>query len=139
MICYESIFSPLALHYRRTGADFFVNITHDAWFGREVWWSRSSALWQHPAHLVMRAIETRAGVARSANTGISEIVDPLGRISHETPLFERAAFAGEVMTTDGRTLYVRFGDVVGWGAVLLAIMGLIQSMWKARTANRGSE
>ncbi len=139
MICYESIFSPLALHYRRTGADFFVNITNDAWFGREVWWSRSSALWQHPAHLVMRAIETRAGVARSANTGISEIVDPLGRVSHETPLFERAAFAGEVMTTDGRTLYVRFGDVVGWGAVLLAIMGLIQSMWKARTANRGSE
>ncbi len=137
MICYESIFSPLALHYRRTGADFFVNITNDAWFGREIWWSRSSALWQHPAHLVMRAIETRAGVARSANTGISEIVDPLGRTAHETPLFEAASFAGEVMTTDGRTLYVRFGDVMGWGAVLLAITGLIQSMRKARTANRG--
>lgn len=137
MICYESIFSPLALHYRRTGADFLVNITNDAWFGRESWWSRSSALWQHPAHLVMRAIETRTGIARSANTGISEIVDPLGRTSHETPLFEPAAFAGEVMTTDGLTLYVRFGDVVGWGAVLLAIMGLIQSVRKARAANRG--
>lgn len=136
MICYESIFSPLALHYRRAGADFFVNITNDAWFGREVWWSRSSALWQHPAHLVMRAIETRAGAARSANTGISEIVDPLGRTAHETELFEPAAFAGQVMTTDGLTVYVRFGDVVGWGAVLLAITGLIQSMWKARRARR---
>lgn len=136
MICYESIFSPLALHYRRSGADFLVNITNDAWFGREAWWSRSSALWQHPAHLVMRAIETRVGIARSANTGISELVDPLGRTSHETPLFEPAAFAGEVLTTDSLTPYVRFGDVVGWGAVLLAIMGLIQSMRKARTANR---
>ena len=139
MICYESIFSPLALHYRRTGADFFINITNDAWFGREVWWSRSSALWQHPAHLVMRAIETRAGVARSANTGISEIVDPLGRVEHPTPLFERAAFVGQVMTTDGRTVYVRFGDVVGWGAALLAITGLIQLMWKRRIPARARE
>jgi apolipoprotein N-acyltransferase len=138
MICYESIFSPLALHYRRAGADFFVNITNDAWFGRETWWSRSSALWQHPAHLVMRAIETRAGIARSANTGISELVDPLGRTAHETRLFEPAAFAGQVMTTDSLTVYVRFGDVVGWGAVLLAITGLIQSIWKARTAKRGT-
>lgn len=137
MICYESIFSPLALRYRRTGADFFVNITNDAWFGREAWWSRSSALWQHPAHLVMRAIETRAGVVRSANTGISEMVDPLGRVTNATALFEPAAFVAEVMTTDSRTAYVRFGDVVGWGAVLLAIIGLIQSIWKARKANLG--
>jgi len=132
MICYESIFSPLARHYRRSGADFLVNITNDAWFGRDTWWSRSSALWQHPAHLVMRAIETRMGVARSANTGISEIVDPLGRVSNATPLFEPAAFVADVMTTDGRTVYVRFGDTVGWASAIAAIFGLAAAILAAR-------
>lgn len=132
MICYESIFSPLARHYRRNGADFLVNITNDAWFGRDTWWSRSSALYQHPAHLVMRAIETRMGVARSANTGVSEIVDPLGRVSHATELFEPAAFVADVATTDGRTVYVRFGDTVGWGSALAAIFGLLAAILAAR-------
>ena len=136
MICYESIFSPLALHYRRAGADFLVNVTNDAWFGRDAWWSRSSALWQHPAHLVMRAIETRMGVARSANTGVSELVDPLGRVSHATPLFEPAAFTGEVMTTDETTLYVRIGDVAGWLAALAAMGGVGLSLYRLRRAPR---
>ncbi|MGH7541620.1 MAG: apolipoprotein N-acyltransferase, partial [Gemmatimonadota bacterium] len=132
LICYESIFTQLTRHYRLHGADFMVNITNDAWFGREVWWSRSSALWQHPAHLVMRAIEARIGVARSANTGISELVDPLGRVSRATELFEAAAFTGDVLTTDGRTLYVRYGDTVGWTAALAAIMGLLAAILRAR-------
>lgn len=132
MICYESIFSPLARHYRRNGADFLVNITNDSWFGRDAWWSRSSALWQHPAHLVMRAIETRMGAARSGNTGISKIVDPLGRVSHRTELFEPASFVGDVSTTDGSTVYVRFGDVVGTLAALAALLALCASFLKDR-------
>lgn len=132
MICYESIFSPLSRHYRRNGADFLVNVTNDAWFGRDEWWSRSSALWQHPAHLVMRAMEARMGVARSANTGVSELVDPLGRVSQVTPLFEPAAFIGDVMTTDGLTVYVRFGDVVGWLSVLAAMVGVGASLYRSR-------
>ncbi len=132
MICYESIFSPLARHYRRNGADFLVNITNDSWFGRDAWWSRSSALWQHPAHLVMRAVETRMGAARSGNTGISKIVDPLGRVSHRTQLFEPASFVADVSTTDGLTVYVRFGDVVGTLAALAALLALCASFLKDR-------
>ncbi|MCY3700650.1 MAG: apolipoprotein N-acyltransferase [Gemmatimonadetes bacterium] len=133
MICYESIFSPLARHYRRNGADFLVNITNDSWFGRDAWWSRSSALWQHPAHLVMRSIETRMGAARSGNTGISKIVDPLGRVSHRTELFEPASFVADVATTDELTVYVRFGDVVGTLAALAALLALCASFLKDRT------
>ncbi|MYG50238.1 MAG: apolipoprotein N-acyltransferase [Gemmatimonadales bacterium] len=133
MICYESIFSPLARHYRRNGADFLVNITNDSWFGRDAWWSRSSALWQHPAHLVMRSIETRMGAARSGNTGISKIVDPLGRVSHRTDLFEPASFVADVSTTDGLTVYVRFGDVVGTLAAVAALLALGASFLKDRT------
>ena len=139
MICYESIFSPLARHYRRNGADFLVNISNDSWFGRDAWWSRSSALWQHPAHLVMRSIETRMGAARSANTGLSLIVDPRGRVSHRTELFEPAAFVADVSTTDGLTAYVRFGDVVGTASALAAIIALCASIWKGRTPGRPTD
>lgn len=138
MICYESIFSPLARHYRRNGADFLVNITNDSWFGRDAWWSRSSALWQHPAHLVMRSIETRMGAARSGNTGISKIVDPLGRVSHRTELFEPASFVADVSTTDELTVYVRFGDVVGTLAALAALLALCASFLKDRKRRGGS-
>src|SRR5881396_3112324 len=73
VICYESAFEELARAYRRAGADFLVNITNDAWYGR------TAGPYQHASHLVLRAIETRTGIARAANDGISEFVDPLGR------------------------------------------------------------
>ena len=139
MICYESIFSPLARHFRRGGADFLVNITNDSWYGRNEWWSRSSALWQHPAHLVMRAIETRMGVARSGITGVSMIVDPLGRVSHRTELFAPAAFVADVSTTDGQTVYVRYGDVVGTASAAAALLALCASLWRARVRPRPAE
>jgi apolipoprotein N-acyltransferase len=138
LICYEDVFAQRARLYRNEGADYLVNITNDAWFGRATpWWSRTSALWQHPAHLVMRSIENRMGAVRSANTGISEIVDPLGRVSHQTRLFTPAAFRGAVLTTDGRTLYDRWGDVVGWGAMLAAVGAVLAALWKGRRAERG--
>ncbi len=139
VICYESIFSPLARHYRQSGADFLVNITNDSWFGRETWWSRSSALYQHPAHLVMRAIETRMGVARSGNTGVSEIVDPLGRVSHQTAFFEPAAFVADVYTTDIETLYVRYGDLTGTGAIIAAILAVGASLLRGTTSTKYSD
>jgi apolipoprotein N-acyltransferase len=119
IICYESAFEDLTRRYRALGADYVANITNDAWFGE------SSAPRQHLAHLVMRAIENRVGVARAANTGISGFVDPLGRIYDRTRLGERRFVVGEVRTTDVRTLYTRMGDwvgllsLVGTGALLL--------------------
>jgi len=121
MICYESIYARIGRRYRREGADFLVNITNDAWFGREAGWTHTSALWQHPAHLVMRAIESRVGIARSGNTGISQIVDPLGRASHTTGLFTADAFVSDIHTTDGLTPYVRYGDVAGWTSMFAAL------------------
>jgi apolipoprotein N-acyltransferase len=113
LICYESAFEDLARRYRAGGADFLVNITNDAWFGR------TAAPYQHAGHLVMRAIETRVGVARAANTGISEFVDPLGYTHRRTELDTERVEADTVYTTAGRTLYVRWGDWVG----LMALVG----------------
>ena len=138
LVCYESIFTGLARGWRRQGADFLVNATNDAWYGREEpAWSRTSALWQHPAHLVMRAVENRVGIARAANTGISGVVDPRGRYAHRTGLFEAAAFAAPVLTTPGTTVYARVGDVAGWLAALAAAGVAIASGWTRRRAPAG--
>jgi apolipoprotein N-acyltransferase len=107
VVCYESAFEDLSRRYRAQGAGFLVNITNDAWFGR------SSAPRQHLAHLTMRAIETRMGVARAANTGISGFVDPLGRLSQATPQDVQTVVLGPVLGSPARPLYVRLGDWVG--------------------------
>jgi len=113
LICYESAFEGLSRHYRALGADYIANITNDAWFGE------TAAPRQHLAHLVMRAIENRVGIARAANTGISGFVDPLGRVTDRTKLGERLFVLGPVQTTDVHTLYTRFGDWVG----MLSLLG----------------
>ncbi len=122
LICFESAFASHVRRFRLEGADILVNITNDAWFGREPWYSRTAALWQHPAHLVMRAIENRVGVARAANTGISLFVDPRGHVYEQTPLFRSEALAATMYTSDVTTLYTRTGDIVGPVAVVLTIV-----------------
>lgn len=107
LICYESIYPQRSRDFRRNGADILVNITNDAWFGR------SLAPWQHHAHLILRAIETRTGIVRSANTGISGYIDPLGIDRGRTELFVEAAPTYLAQTTDITTLYVRLGDWLG--------------------------
>lgn len=119
LICYESVFPQLSRRYRNHGADLLVNITNDAWFGR------SSAPYQHFAHLALRAIETRTGIVRSANTGISAYVDPLGRVHGATALFEPAARSFLASTSDVRTLYVRVGDWVGALCLLSTVLLVI--------------
>lgn len=115
VICYESAFEDLPRRYRALGATFLVNVTNDAWFGR------TSAPRQHASHLVMRAIETRMGIARAANSGISEFVDPLGHAYAATQLGKEAIVADRLRTSDVTTLYVRWGDWVGTLVVLATL------------------
>ena len=68
----------------------------------------------------MRAVESRLGVVRSANTGISLFVDPIGRAHGRTALFTPAVTTEGVETTDVVTAYVRYGDVVGAASALVA-------------------
>jgi apolipoprotein N-acyltransferase len=94
-----------------------VNITNDAWFGR------SSAPYQHLAMIRFRAVENRIWLARAANTGISALIAPSGRISSRTPLFERTALSGMVGLGATPTVYNRFGDVFP------AACGLVSLVW----------
>ncbi|MGH7377156.1 MAG: apolipoprotein N-acyltransferase, partial [Candidatus Methylomirabilales bacterium] len=83
-ICFEVIFPAEVRAAVADGAEFLVNITNDAWFGR------SAAPAQHLRMAAFRALETRRYLARAANTGISALVDPYGRVLASTHLFEEA-------------------------------------------------
>jgi apolipoprotein N-acyltransferase len=106
LVCFEGIFPELARDYVAKGSDLLVNITNDAWFGR------SSAPYQHLAMTRFRAIENRVWVARAANTGISALIAPSGRIVAQTPIFETRYLAGSVGLGAASTLYTRFGDLL---------------------------
>jgi len=130
LICYESAFEDLPRKYRLAGTDFLVNITNDAWFGR------TAGPYQHASHLVMRAIETRTGIARAANDGISEFVDPLGGTHEATGLEQEATVTGRLRTSDVVTPYARLGDWVGTLCVLatLGFAGVVAVQGWKRTA-----
>lgn len=130
LICYESIFPQLSRKYRRDGVSLLVNVTNDAWFGR------STAPYQHFAHLPIRAIENRLPIARSANTGISAYIDPLGRVHGATPLQVEGAWTHTVQRSGVTTLYSRLGDWVSWlsAAVVVAILAL--GMARSRAGRR---
>jgi apolipoprotein N-acyltransferase len=114
LICYEGVFPYITRDTVRRGAQVLVNITNDAWFGR------SSAPYQHYAAYIFRAVETDRYVLRAANTGLSAIIDPRGRTTAETGLFETAVLRGAFGLRDGQTIYVRYGD---W-FLLLALVTL---------------
>ena len=130
LICYESIFPQQARRFRQAGADLMVNMTNDAWFGKGL------APYQHEAHLRLRAIETRVGFVRAANTGISEYIDPLGRPHGATALFTPAARTYEVQATSTRSLYLIANDWLGSACVVL-ILGLLGlSFYRQRAARK---
>jgi apolipoprotein N-acyltransferase len=124
-ICYESIFPDLVRRFVKKGSELLVVITDDGWFGR------SSAPYQHLRMGVVRAVENRRWMVRTANTGISAIVDPYGKIEAETPLGERMILDGNVQFRTDRTLYTEYGDVFAYANVL-AVAVLVLSAKRKR-------
>jgi apolipoprotein N-acyltransferase len=113
-ICYEAIFPDVVRGFGANGAELLVNITNDAWYGR------SSAPHQHLAMAAFRAVENGKYLVRAANTGISAVVDPRGRVLERTPLFAPAVIVRDVPFVPGTTFYARHGDVFAWGCFALA-------------------
>jgi apolipoprotein N-acyltransferase len=121
-ICYEAIFPDLVREFPNGGAELLVNITNDAWYGS------TSAPYQHFAMAVFRAVENRKYVARAANTGITAVVDPFGRIHGATRLFEPAVLVEDVSFVPGATFYSRHGDLFAWGCLALtALLTLVSA------------
>ncbi len=116
LICYEAIF-PHQLRAPEGRAEWLVQVTNDAWFGK------LAGPYQHFAQARVRAIEQGLPLARAANTGISAMVDPLGRVIERLDLGETGYFDAVLPGSLPPTTYARWGDVPGMVTVL-AIFGL---------------
>ncbi|MGH2425563.1 MAG: apolipoprotein N-acyltransferase [bacterium] len=116
-ISYESAFPQVTRALARGGADLLVIIANDGWFGR------TAEPFQHAALARLRAVETRRFVVTAAETGISNIIDPYGRVMATTEIFREAVLFGNVGLQRGVTLFARIGTameplLVGAGAAL---------------------
>jgi apolipoprotein N-acyltransferase len=117
-ICYEVTYPALAREAVRQGSEMLTTITNDAWYGD------SSAAFQHFEMAAMRAIEQGRYLARAANTGISGIIDPYGRVLVRTNLFETVAVVGEAKFVQSKTLYALIGDLVAYLSIAVTVLAL---------------
>lgn len=127
LICYEVIFPDLTRRFVKKGAQFLVNITNDAWFGK------TSAPYQHLSMATFRAIENRRFIARAANTGISAFIDATGKIKSSSPLFTEALITGKIGILTISTFYTNYGDVFALLSTLLsAVLFLVAIVRKIK-------
>lgn len=106
-VCYESIYGEYYTDYIRKGAEAMTVITNDAW------WGNTPGYRQHLSYASLRAIETRRAIARCANTGISAIISPSGKILQPSGWWEPAVIKGYLPLRDDMTFFVTHGDITG--------------------------
>ena len=131
-ICYEVVYPGLARQAVQGGSQLLTTITNDAWYGR------SSAPWQHFEQASLRAIEQGRYLARAANTGISGIVDPYGRIVARSQLFEQTTLVGDARFLTDRTIYSRIGDVFAYACAVLAAGAILMGRRNGGTSGPAS-
>lgn len=121
-ICYEVVYPDLMGKAVGAGSELLTTITNDAWYGT------TSAPYQHFELAAMRAIEQGRYLVRSANTGISGIVDPYGRVLVRTNVFERTIVVGEVRFLQEETVYAKIGDIAPQCAVFLTLIAIASAL-----------
>lgn len=132
IICYESIYGEYVTEYSRKGANLFAIITNDGW------WDDTPGYKQHLAYASLRAIENRKWIVRSANTGISAVIDDNGEILEKTTWWEAAAINAKVKLNPTITFYALYGDYIGRIASLLAVLMIALTVVRSlnKTGNR---
>jgi apolipoprotein N-acyltransferase len=118
-ICYESVFGGYLTQFIRKGAQVIFIITNDGW------WKNTPGYEQHFSFARLRAIEMRRSIVRSANTGISGIINQRGDIVTSGKWWVEEALTGEVNFNDKITFYARYGDYMGRISALISILFLL--------------
>jgi len=125
-ICYESIFPDEVLRFARNGAELFVNISNDGWFGE------SGAPGQHLNMARMRAIENGRWLLRATNTGITASISPLGQVVALSPRKTRTVLEAPYSFETGTTFYTRYGDWFAGGCAIISILALCSAALSGR-------
>jgi apolipoprotein N-acyltransferase len=123
LICYEDILPTLARKAVRQGARLLVNLTNDVWFGP------TRAPYQHRGLAAFRAVENRVYLVRVTNTGLTSVIDALGRERATLPIYQQATLVHDVHLVQLPTVYTRFGD---WFAQVCCGMAIGLSVWLRR-------
>ena len=117
MICYEDIIPSFVNKLVAAGdPDLLVNMTNDAWFGD------TTEPWQHLALAKFRSVEHRLFLVRVTNSGVSALVDPVGRVLVQSETFVQQALMGEARFVRLKTIYGKLGDIPWW--IVGGLMGL---------------
>lgn len=117
-ICFESVFGEYVSKMIRKGATLIAVITNDGW------WNNSPGYYQHLLYARLLAIETRRWIIRSANTGVSCIINPEGEIVSSLSYGKHGIVIGEVFPLSKITFFVEYGDFIGRFCSFAAILGL---------------
>lgn len=121
LICYEAIFPGAALD-TPTRPGFILNVTNDGWFGD------SPGPWQHLRQARLRAVEEGLALVRAANTGVSAVVDPFGRIVQSLGLGVSGVIDGSLPASLEPTQFARRGNLLLAG--LLSFFALVAIIWR---------
>jgi apolipoprotein N-acyltransferase len=133
LICYEDIIPGFV---RRAVAEgephLLVNITNDSWFGD------TNEPWIHLALARFRAVEHHRYLVRATNSGVSAIIDPVGRVVKQSGVFERASLHARVAMLGGRTVYQMLGDWPGWLGLAWTLFAVFRCRPGVSTDRRAS-
>ncbi len=130
IICYESVYGEYVTDYVKNGANVLAIITNDGW------WGNTQGHKQHLSLARLRAIENRRFVARSANTGISAIIDHRGEIKQQLGYERKGTLNGSVFLNDEITFYTTHGDYIVRIAAFIAIFTFLFSVFKRGSMKR---
>ncbi|WP_194852197.1 apolipoprotein N-acyltransferase [Nonlabens antarcticus] len=131
VICYESVYGDYVSGYVKNGAQFLAIITNDAW------WGDTQGHKQHLSIARLRAIESRRWIARSANTGISAIINPSGKIVDQLDYEKQGSIKATIGLSDEITFYTQHGDYIARIACGMGIFILLFGIFKRGTMKRG--
>ena len=131
-ICYESIFPDEVRQFADQGAEVFVNISNDGWYGD------SGAYAQHLNQTRMRAIENNRWLLSATDTGVTASIDPLGRVVARIPRKERTALVAPYALTSDTTFYTRHGDWFAYACAIISIGALLTRFLSHKKADASS-
>ncbi|MBN2809426.1 MAG: apolipoprotein N-acyltransferase [Deltaproteobacteria bacterium] len=118
-VCFEGVFPAFTARFFGAGANFLANLTNDAWFGD------SPGPRQHLLNIRLRALENNCFIVRCANTGISAIINPQGKIEQQLPLNQEGIIAARVSPVTNPTFFARHPDLTTIVAGFIALASLL--------------
>ena len=131
-ICYESVFPDEVRKFAANGAQVFVNISNDGWYGDSGAWA------QHLLQARMRAMENHRWLLRDTNTGLTAAIDPDGRVAAQIPRKQRTRLEAPYSLLEDTTFYTRHGDWFAYLCAIISVAAVVASFFSVTNSTTDS-